>query len=184
MKTYFPELYNNKWQLYTGKQPHIFLTKLQLKYDFLFLDTAHFSPGELINFIEVLPFLEDNSIIVLHDITFHFVYRKYYGSKLIKYHPSQIFLMSSLMGDKIILPNKKKCLENIGAIILYPNQERYYLNYFLLLLSPWQYLPSEIFIEELRIFIKEYYKKDLYLNLFDKSVKENRIYILKQGKKR
>ena len=59
---YFPEL-TNKWKLYTGEQPHKFLDKLHIKFDFLFLDTAHFSPGEIINIIEVLPFLEKNAIL-------------------------------------------------------------------------------------------------------------------------
>ena len=55
---YFPELTkNNKWRLYTGEQPHKFLDKLNLKFDFLFLDTVHLTPGELINIIEALPFL-------------------------------------------------------------------------------------------------------------------------------
>ena len=180
VKKYFPELYNNKWHLFTGRQPHIFLSKLKLKFDFVFLDTIHLSPGELFNFIEVLPFLEDNAIIVLHDITFHFPSKNYYTTKLIKYHPSQILLMTSLMGDKIIIPEPEIGLENIGAILLFPNQERYYLNYFLLLLTPWEYLPDEIHLKELRLFVKKYYKKNLYLKLFDKSVTENRLYIEKQ----
>ena len=109
----------------------------------------------------MLPFLEDNAIIVLHDITFHFPSYNYYTTKLIKYHPSQILLMTSLMGDKIIIPKPKIGLENIGAILLFPNQERYYLNYFLLLLTPWEYLPDEILLKELRLFIKQYYKNHL-----------------------
>ena len=48
VKKYFPELAENKWKLFTGKQPHIFLEKLNMKFDFLFLDTTHFAPGELI----------------------------------------------------------------------------------------------------------------------------------------
>ena len=48
VKKYFPELIdNNKWKLYTGEQPHKFLDKLNLKFDFLFLDTVHLTPGEL-----------------------------------------------------------------------------------------------------------------------------------------
>lgn len=35
--------------IYTGEQPHKFLDKLNMKFDFLFLDTVHFTPGELIN---------------------------------------------------------------------------------------------------------------------------------------
>ena len=72
VKNYFPELAeNNKWQLYTGRQPYIFLDKLNLKFDFLFLDTRHTTPGELFNIIEALLFLEEKAIIVLHDIMLH-----------------------------------------------------------------------------------------------------------------
>lgn len=39
---YFPEL-SKKWELYTGDQPHKFLTKLNKKFDFLLLDSAHCS---------------------------------------------------------------------------------------------------------------------------------------------
>ena len=37
-----------------------------MKFDFLFLDTVHLAPGELINIIEALPFLNDEAIVVLH----------------------------------------------------------------------------------------------------------------------
>ena len=67
VKAFFPELIN-KLQLFTGEQPHIFLEKLNLKYDFIFLDTAHISPGEIINLIEILTFLKENAIILLFDI--------------------------------------------------------------------------------------------------------------------
>ena len=87
--------------------------------------------------------------------------------------------MTSLIGDKIIIPDKNKGFGNIGAIMLYPNHERYYLNYFLLLLTPWDYLPKESYIEELRIFIKKYYKNNLFSLLFDRSVEENKIYVKK-----
>ena len=132
VKKYFPELAYNKWKLYTGRQPHIFLSLLKLKFDFLFLDTFHLAPGELINLIEVLPFLGDNAIIVLHDIMFHLPSLNYYNPKSIKFHPSNIYLMTSLIGEKIIIHNSQKCLENMGAIILYPNQEKYYLNYIMI----------------------------------------------------
>ena len=72
MEKYFPDLVkNNKWKLYSGEQPHIFLDKLNLKFEFLFLDSAHTAPGELINIIEAFPFLEENAIIVIHDLIYH-----------------------------------------------------------------------------------------------------------------
>jgi predicted O-methyltransferase YrrM len=175
---YFPEL-TGKWKLYTGEQSHKFLDKLKLKFDFLLLDTAHLSPGELINIIEVLPFLKDNAIIVLHDIMFHLPSNNYYATKEIKYHPSNIFLMTALYGDKLIIEYGKKNIDNIGAIQLYSNQKKYYLNYFLLLLSPLEYIPNEKHIQELRWFIKKYYKEKIYLDLFNKAVEENQIYVNK-----
>ena len=177
VKKYFPELAENKWKLFTGKQPHIFLEKLNMKFDFLFLDTKHLAPGELINIIEALPFLNENAIVVLHDVMFHLPSHNYYVTPEVKYHPSMIYLMTSLKGKKYIMHSKRFQFENIGAIILSKNQENYYLNYFLLLMSPWNYMPSDEQIEQLQKFIKKYYKKRLYLNIFNSAVKENKLYI-------
>ena len=178
VKKYFPELANN-WQLFTGEQPHKFLEKLNMKFDFLFLDTVHLAPGELINIIEALPFLNDNAIIILHDIMYHLPSNRYYNPYFVKYHPSQIFLMTSLFGDKVAIIDNNKVIENIGAVFLYPNQKKFYLNYFLLLLTPWDYLPDENHIIELKLFIKKYYKNETYLYLFNRAIEENKIYINK-----
>jgi len=179
VKKYFPELID-KWKLYTGDQPHKFLDKLNLKFDFLYLDTSHITPGEIINMIEALPFLEDNAIVILHDIMFQFFsYHKSYFNYNSKIHFSPIYLITSLMGDKAILENKEIGLENIGAVRLFSNQDKYYNNYFLLLLSPWEYMPTDNQIDDLRVFIKKYYKRDIYLKIFNKAIKENKIYLNK-----
>ena len=84
------------------------------------------------------------------------------------------------MEIKSLLKKKKKKIlhiANIGAIHLYSNQKKYYLSYFMLLLSPWEYMPSEEHIQELRDFIKKYYKQEIYLDIFNKAVAENKIYI-------
>jgi predicted O-methyltransferase YrrM len=178
VKKFFPELTSNKkWQLFTGEMPHKFLDKLGLKFDFLFLDTVHLTPGELINIIEALPFLEENAIIIMHDIMFHLPTNKYYNPREVKFHPSQIYLFTSLAGCKIIIEDENKGAENIGAVFLYSNKEKYYLNYFLLLLTPWEYMPKKSQIEELRSFILKYYKNEIFLLLFNRAVKENEIYI-------
>jgi hypothetical protein len=178
-KKYFPELTNsNKWQLYTGEQPHKFLDKLNLKFDFLFLDTVHYTPGELINIIEAVPFLEENAIIILHDTLLHLpTVNDYYNPREIKFHPSQIFLMTALPGYKVVIEDENKEVENIGAVFLNSNNENDYLNYFLLLLTPWEYMPSKNHIRELKVFISKYYKKRIFLSLFNRAVKENNIYI-------
>lgn len=76
--------------------------------------------------------------------------------------------MTSLYGDKVIIERDYKRIINLRAIHLYLNQKKYYLNYFLLLLKPWEYLPNEDHIRDIREFFKKYYKKEIYLNLFKK----------------
>lgn len=172
VKKYFPELLN-KWKLFTGQQPHIFLEKLKMKFDFLFLDTVHVVPGEIINLIEVLPFLNENSIIILHDINYHNM--GYFKKK--NFHPSNLFLFTTLYGEKVIIKDKNYGFENIGAIFLYQNQKKHFLDYFLLLMTPWQYMLENKKINELRNFIKKYYKDQFYLNIFNKAVKYNKVYL-------
>ena len=165
---YFPEL-SKKWKLFTGDQPHKFLVDLNIKFDFLFLDSTHVSPGEILNFIEALPFLNDNAVIVIHDLLWH--YRQH---TKIKFFPSNIRLMPALLGDKIFMHHKVGgAISSIGAVFLYPNQERHYIDYFLLLINFWEYIPKENQINDLRIFIGKYYKDKQYLNIFNLAVMEN-----------
>ena len=97
------------------------------------MDTAHITPGEIINLIEILPFLKENAIIILHDIVWHFS-KEANSNRIISISSPTLVLMSSLRGDKIILKDKLN-IENMGAIFLYQNQEKYYLDYFLLLIN-------------------------------------------------
>ena len=165
---YFPELSKN-WKLYTGDQPHKFLMELNIKFDFLFLDSAHVSPGEILNFIEALPFLNENAIIVIHDLLWHFSWVK--GTK---FFPACISLLPTLYGDKIFMRTNNEGISNLGAVFLYRNQKEHYLDYFLLLLNFWEYIPKDNQIIDLRKFIIKYYKNKIYINIFDSAVINNK----------
>ena len=86
-----------------------------MKFDFVFLDTVHMAPGELLNFIELLPFLNDNAILVIHDILWHFTSKK-------KFYPSNVHLYPAIYGDKILLKNSDGSIGNMGAVFLYNNK--------------------------------------------------------------
>ena len=174
VKQFFPEL-TNKWRLFTGDQPHKFLDKLNMKFDFLFLDTSHYTPGEIINIIEILPFLNEGAIVILHDIIWHLDGTENF--KEVKFTPTQIYLMSSLYGQKIYIKSSLTGLQNIGCVKLYPKQEEHYKDYFLLLMSFWEEMPNDNQINDLRNFIKKYYVKDIFLKIFDSAVAKNKIYI-------
>ena len=144
-----------------------------MKFDFVFLDTAHSAPGEILNFIELLPFLKENALFVLHDILWHFFSR----INKIDFYPSNVYLYPVIYGHKVLLINKDGSIGNTGAIFLYNNQEKHYLNYFFLLLAFWEYIPKENEINDLRIFIKTFYKKDIYLKIFNTAVIKNKLSI-------
>jgi len=65
---YFPNLMN-KWKLYTGNTTSAFIEDIGGNIDFVFIDTAHVMPGEVLNIIEILPFLKKNAIIAFDDIS-------------------------------------------------------------------------------------------------------------------
>lgn len=180
----FPELMN-KWKLFLGDMPHTFLSKLKLKFDFFFLDTAHVSPGEFFNLIEALPFLNENAVVVLHDTILHFAYAmKTNLLSVAKMIPTQIYLLSALIGEKIIPQKKIHDFDNISAICLAENQKKYYLNYFLLIMTIWQYMPSESQLDSLRKFIEKYYEDKTLLRIYDNSVFYNRKFFINLRQKK
>ena len=46
-----------------------FLEDIGKDIDLCFIDTTHCSPGEFLDYLQVLPFMKRNGIIVIHDIT-------------------------------------------------------------------------------------------------------------------
>ena len=105
--------------------------------------------------------------MLLHDIIWHF-------STGIKIYPSNIYLFSNIRGDKILLKKNKNGIGNTGLIFLYPNQNKYYINYFLLLLCFWEYIPSDRHINDMKSFIQKYYNNNLYLQIFETAVTNNK----------
>ena len=77
------------------------------------------------------------------------------------------------------MKNEKYGIDNIGVVFLKSKQVNYYINYFILLLSPWQYIPKNKYINELQIFISKYYRNKIYLYLFNKALELNKILINK-----
>ena len=51
--------------------PFRFLQKLNLKFNLVIIDTSHIMPGEVLNIIEIMPFLEDNAIIIFPNLISH-----------------------------------------------------------------------------------------------------------------
>ena len=72
IKEKFTDL-KDKWTLYTGKNTAEFIEMIGNNIDLVFIDTVHFTPGEMLNWLEILPFLKEEAIVVFHDtfLMFH-----------------------------------------------------------------------------------------------------------------
>ena len=179
VKNYFPELLKN-WKLFTGNTTSAFIEEIGGDIDFAFIDTAHVMPGEVLNIIEILPFLKKNAIISFDDIAHH---SKYKSVNLKNFHACNNLLFSVLRGKKIIFEhnsNKTFDFPKLGAVILDDNQEKYFYEYFYLLTNSWSYMPNKFEIDAIRYIVEKYYDPFL-LSMFDKAVELNYNYLKFRG---
>lgn len=171
VKIQFPELLD-KWKLYTGNTTSAFIEEIGGNIDFVYIDTAHVMPGEVLNIIEILPFLNKNAIIAFDDINHHI------NLNLIKipfFYSCNNLLFSTIKGKKILFNQKENNTFEFtkqGAIILDDNQEKYYFDYFYLLSNNWSYMPNRFELNAIRRIIEKYYSS-FFLSMFDKIVKIN-----------
>ena len=57
----------NKWTIYAGVNTAEVIEKIGNNIDFAFIDTVHWCPGEMLNWLEILPFLKEEAVVVFHD---------------------------------------------------------------------------------------------------------------------
>lgn len=166
----------NKWVLKTGILSCQFIEKIGKDIDLVFIDTIHLTPGEMLDWLMVLPFLKEEAIVVFHD-TFWMFHR----SKKYKINYSNNQLLCYIRGE-LILPNKGHKFmskRNIAALKLSRGQKKYYKQYFLALGNLWEYIPDDNDLKIMRQFFNKYYGKKL-VEIFDDAVESNkRINLLK-----
>lgn len=135
--------------------------------DFLILDTMHRMPGEILDFISLLPYLKANAVVVLHDIALN-QYSK--GADYIA--TGQLF--SSVVADKYINydTSRKELYPNIGAFIVNEDTKKYIINIFLSLSITWSYRPDKKQITGYRSVIKSQYTVE-FIKLFELLAKMN-----------
>ena len=158
------------WILYKGNISSEYLNNIGNNIDMIFIDTAHYEPGEILDFLIVLPFLREEAIVIFHDIANQIV--KTYGRN--EWAPYIIF--NAIRGKKFLPQGKYILKQSIGAIKLDKNQKKYYKDYFRLLGGQWQYFPKEIYIKLLYNYFNKYYDKECLL-IFEEAVDFNRKFV-------
>jgi len=177
---------NPQWVLIPGKDPSEVIESFGKKFDFAIIDTAHIHPVETLNFLSVLPFLEDGAIVVLHDLSLY-LHRSHFQdlSRFPFVSLATRYLFTSVVGEKIMVSSTDKeyistwTLPNIGAFQVTPDTRKYIDGVFYSLAVPWAFIPEDYVMNSIRNIVKKYYDKTK-LELFDDAIKAN--YYLKAKK--
>ena len=166
---YYPKFLRN-WKLFKGNIATEYIEKIGNNIDIAMIDTAHFEPGEILDFLVILPFLKEEAIVIFHDI----------GNQITKsksrneWAPYIIF--NGIRGKKYYPSGKYILKQDIGAIKLEKDQKKYYHDYFRLLGGQWQYFPKEIHIKQFSNFFKKYYDEECLI-MFEEAVIFNRNFV-------
>lgn len=124
--------------------------------DFIFLDTVHSLPGELLDFLCVLPYLKDGAVVVMHDTASNFYRgRNAYATKII---------LDVSAGKKYF--NYLDEILNIAAIEVSQDTKRFAADLFSALSITWSYLPPESDVKYYREKYRQHYDKECN-ELFD-----------------
>lgn len=176
----FPRLPEGKWQLLTGKDSSERMEELDTVFDFLVLDTAHVHPVETFNFLSILPYLREDAIVILHDIS---IYMNVLDrTKNVDCFATRL-LMSTVCAEKL-LPDFTGVggFTNIVAFQISSDTKKYLRNVFDSLMLPWEWFPDVSFLFPVGKFVERHYSEDLR-KIFWKAAELNfKVYIVKEGK--
>ena len=180
VKSLFPNLLS-KWTLYKGNIASKFMENIGGDINMVLIDSAHFEPGEILDFIIVLPFLSEEAVIVMHDIANQITIAKHSRGWMGKRNEWAPYIIFNSIRGKIFLPSGKNLLtHDIGAKKLDINQKLYFHDYFRLLGGQWQYFPKENYIKQMYEYFKKYYDNDCLI-IFNETVNFNRKFVKKNS---
>lgn len=158
-------------EFYLGKYLPQVIDDIGGDIDFVILDTVHYTPGELLDFLVMLPYLKDGAIVVLHDVALN-------QRNIVKYHKPDAhatgLLFSAVVSEEKFLnyePTGK--YPNIAAFKISEQTSNNIENVFLALMLTWHYLPKDNEVAIYRNFYNRYYPAKL-VEIFDETVRLNR----------
>lgn len=150
-----------KHELHLGKYLPQVIDEIGKQIDFVILDTVHFVPGEILDFLAMLPYLKAGAIVVLHDVALNHYSRPawtnaYCTGLLFGAVSAEKFLNFQTDDGK-----SKFVYPNIAAFQINEQTRRNIDQVFLALSINWFYMPKP---DEMQIYLahyRRYYPSDL-----------------------
>lgn len=163
---------SDRQHLYLGGVLPEYISEIGDGIDFLILDTVHTLPGEILDFLVILPYLSDDALVCLHDIAlnqlgFPDIYKESNATNVL-FHSVRGKKILNFLSDDLAGTS----FPNIGAFQITPDTKKDILDVFLSLTMGWTYLPSMNDLEIYGKYIKLHYEDDL-CKLFDMAVLMN-----------
>ena len=172
----FPEL-KKKWTLYTGGIAADFLDEIGDDIDLCLIDTVHALPGEIFDFLMVLPYLKSDAIIIFHDTNLHVRKDNQLNNQIVNN-----LLMSSISGKKLIpecelnINSFGKFFNNISAIQADASTFSNIYEIFNILTIKWNYFPNNYIITTFKNFLQKFYN-EYYVKYFDAVIERQELYL-------
>lgn len=172
---FIPKGMKGTHKFYLGTILPFVIDEIGRNIDFIILDTAHVVPGEILDFLTVLPYLKDNAVVCLHD-----VYENQRVYSQINQHATGA-LFSAVVADKFlnftsIDPNTFR-YPNIAAFQINSDTMKHIENVFLTLMLRWRYLPEEKHLDGYFQKLSQNYAPKL-MEIFIETVKINAQHVL------
>lgn len=148
-------------KLFTGNVLPNVIDDIGGEIDFVILDTKHSLPGELLDFLTVLPYLKDNAVVCMHDVSLH--QRQQFS---FSYAPGILF--SCVTADKMLnftpetSEHHNSRYPNIAAFQINSQTAKNIYNVFLALTLRWRYLPTPEQFHAYATFFQRNYSQDLF----------------------
>lgn len=141
---------------YLGKILPEYMEKIGKDVDFAVLDTTHAMPGEVLDFLCLLPYLKEDAVVVLHDVALNLTRsERSFATKI---------LLDSVTGEKYY--DYKNRILNIAAFKVKKETREHIADVFSALSVSWAYLPPISQIMKYRDWLKGFYD-DECIELFD-----------------
>lgn len=145
--------------------------------DFVIIDTTHILPGEILDFLCILPYLSKKATVVLHDISAEYI-RYFSGdSEMVlrakESNATKLLFTTVTAAKYFVLDGQYESGYNIAAFSITDDTIKYIRDCFQILNMTWEY-GVPYYVAEYREIIVRYYNEEC-IKLFDKAVETNKI---------
>lgn len=161
-------------KLHLGRYLPQVIDEIGSNIDFVILDTVHYTPGELLDFPVILPYLKKGAVVVLHDVSLNQLNDPFHKSDA---HATGL-LFSAVHADEKFLNFKPETkwipysYPNIAAFKVTPDTRENVEDIFLAMMLTWNYLPDYKELEIYHKFYKKHYPAEI-ISLFEEATKMN-----------